>query len=92
MNLIHHDIKNLNILVEDKKYSKFIDWNLAFFYYSGLETRMHAGTFGYFPPEILMSTSYVTPAADVWSFGITIYKHFARHLPHPIQMDIEGRN
>lgn len=36
MNLIHHDIKSLNILVQDMKHAKFIDWNLGMFYYNGL--------------------------------------------------------
>lgn len=68
------------------KYSKIIDWNLGFFYYSGIESRIHGGTFGFFPPEVILSSSYPTPAVDVWSFGITIYRFFARHLPHPIGM------
>ena len=78
--IIHKDIKMGNILLhavtEDFKFFKLelIDWNLAVFYYTGFEHSKKGGTKCYYSPEILFKTDYLTPATDIWSLGIVMYK------------------
>lgn len=55
--VIHNDIKMGNIMVNSmglnfKFYEiQFIDWNLAMFYHTGLDTKMKQGTVCFYSPE-----------------------------------------
>ncbi len=58
-----------------------IDWNLASFYYLGMESTARKGTVCYFSPEQLMRTMHVTPAIDVWAFAIVMFTFFTDAKP-----------
>lgn len=39
---------------------------------------MFGGTPNHYPPEVMLHYTYITPAADVWSLGVTLHRFFAR--------------
>ncbi len=61
--------------------TQLIDWNLATFYYKGYESNTKKGTVCYYSPEVLMKSSHITPAIDVWSFAIVMWTFFTDGKP-----------
>ena len=54
-NIIHHDLKMGNVLVDIPNsnhliHPQLIDWNLASFYYPGVEEQIRKGTSCFYPP------------------------------------------
>ncbi|KAL7751503.1 hypothetical protein RI367_002964 [Sorochytrium milnesiophthora] len=72
--IIHRDIKDENIVVDDKYNVKLIDFGSASFLPK--DNRLFerfAGTMQYCPPEILRGEKYPGPPQEVWSLGILLY-------------------
>jgi eukaryotic-like serine/threonine-protein kinase len=80
--IIHNDIKMGNIILNsmglDFKFyeAQLIDWNLALFYYTGLDHNVKRGTVCFYSPEELLRTHYATPARDIWSLGVTMFTYY----------------
>lgn len=80
--IVHNDIKMGNVLINSiglnfKFYElQLIDWNLAKFYYKGMDELSKRGTVCYYSPEEMLRTIYVTPARDIWSLGIAMYTYY----------------
>lgn len=60
---------------------QLIDWNLAKFYYKGMDDISKRGTVCYYSPEELLRTIHVTPARDIWSLGIAMYTYYTNEKP-----------
>ncbi len=84
--LVHRDIKPDNILVGDDR-TRVVDFGLAFTSYASEivdaedEARSGAGTPTYMAPEVL-SGAPATPAADQFSFGVTLFEALYGVRPH----------
>ncbi|XP_041421599.1 traf2 and NCK-interacting protein kinase-like [Xenopus laevis] len=72
MNVIHHDLKGLNIMLTSSAQVKIIDFGLATV---GSKSNSTAGTINWMAPEVFAciedSTAQYDFKADVWSLGIT---------------------
>ncbi|OCT76856.1 hypothetical protein XELAEV_18032059mg [Xenopus laevis] len=72
MNVIHHDLKGLNIMLTSSAQVKIIDFGLATV---GSKSNSTAGTSNWMAPEVYAciedSTAQYDFKADVWSLGIT---------------------
>ncbi len=85
--IIHNDIKMGNIMVNSigpnyKFYElELIDWNLASFYYTGLDSDIKKGTVCYYSPEQLLLTYHITPAIDVWALGVVMFIFYTDSKP-----------
>ena len=80
-NICHLDIKPANILFDDNKVLKVADFGLAQFAKDGNLTDVFSGSGLYKAPEIIGKQPYDPFKADVWSFGVTLYKMVTGEFP-----------
>lgn len=84
--LVHRDIKPSNIFLDEGARGptpKLLDFGIAKLLgddSAGLDTEHPVGTPHYMPPELLDGAS-ATPAVDVWSMGIVLYRCLTGELP-----------
>jgi eukaryotic-like serine/threonine-protein kinase len=73
LGIVHRDIKPANIMITRTGQAKLTDFGIA---YTLGDTRLTRdgilGTQAYMAPE-LFETGEITPAADIWSLGATLY-------------------
>jgi serine/threonine protein kinase len=89
--IVHRDAKKGNVLVERASGRvKLLDFGLA---RSAQKNRgaeefqtnlgIISGTPGYMAPEQLLGRSGATPASDIYSFGVIVYRILTRSFPWP---------
>ncbi|KAJ3274418.1 hypothetical protein HDV01_003022 [Terramyces sp. JEL0728] len=73
--LVHRDIKDENILIDDQFRVKLIDFGSAQFFDRTGRRKFNTflGTKQYASPEILMQREYVGPEAEIWALGCCLY-------------------
>ncbi|KAJ3081010.1 hypothetical protein HK102_002639, partial [Quaeritorhiza haematococci] len=84
LGIVHRDIKDENILIDDKFNVKLIDFGSAAFVPAGAEGVFDRflGTLQYAPPEILQGNSYRGPEADIWALGCCLYIMLCGRFPY----------
>ena len=60
---------------------QLIDWNLASFYYTGIDLSAKRGTVCYYAPQQLFLTYHITPAIDIWALGVVMYIYYSDVKP-----------
>lgn len=81
MQVVHRDIKPTNILIDSAGRVKMIDFGLSAISEAGKLQGTFCGSPAYAPPEIILGTKYMGPAADVWSLGVLLYAMVGNKLP-----------
>jgi len=86
--VLHRDVKPHNILFRRDGRAVLMDFGIATFEGAAQVTRLHeiVGTPQYLAPELTLpssrrSTRDATPAADLWSLGITLYESVEGRAP-----------
>jgi protein-serine/threonine kinase len=79
--LVHGDVKDENILIDENGKVKLIDFGSASCFTQKKFTRF-LGTIQYASPEILRGdSSYDGPAAEVWALGCCLYTMLTGQIP-----------
>jgi len=86
--IIHRDIKLSNILVDESKNIKLIDFGVSNFMEEGAFRNTFCGTPAYASPEILLGEEYKGPEVDLWSLGVVLYSMLTTQFPFKTIADI----
>ena len=78
-NISHRDIKLENMLMDDTKNIKVIDFGFATTSLKPLN--VFCGTPNYMAPEIVAKKEYLGAPADIWACGIVLYVMLAGKFP-----------
>ena len=85
LGIVHRDIKPENIILNPISGKiKLVDFGFATNLNSSNHVYPHCGTPGFAAPELLDKTIIcITPQADVFSIGVTLYFMLFGELPYP---------
>lgn len=80
MNVIHRDIKLENVIFDENKVTKLVDFGFGVF---NRDKKLHVfcGTPSYMAPEIVKRKDYHGKAVDIWSLGIVLYALLVGRFP-----------
>ncbi|CAK4235077.1 unnamed protein product [Aphanomyces euteiches] len=78
--VIHRDFKSRNLLVDSQKGLKLTDFGISREVTEATMT-VGVGTFRWMAPEVIQGQAY-TVAADIYSFGMTLYELDSHQLPY----------
>ncbi|XP_013176984.1 PREDICTED: PAS domain-containing serine/threonine-protein kinase [Papilio xuthus] len=73
LNILHRDIKDENVIIDNKFHVKLIDFGSATFMSPDTLFSTFYGTTEYCSPEVLTGNKYAGPELEMWSMGITLY-------------------
>ncbi|KAJ0182722.1 hypothetical protein K1T71_002091 [Dendrolimus kikuchii] len=73
LNILHRDIKDENVIIDNKFHVKLIDFGSATFMSKDTLFSTFYGTTEYCSPEVLAGNKYAGPELEMWSMGITLY-------------------
>lgn len=80
--VIHRDIKMTNVLLDEKRNVKIIDFGFSICT-SSRNLSVSCGTPVYMAPEVLMKKNYNGKLTDVWSLGILLFNMLCGCFPFP---------
>lgn len=89
MEIIHHDIKPDNILIDDKGKFVITDFGISVRFRSTLrrnskrnaQEQNSGGSIAYMAPEMFREEAESVKASDIWAFGATLYEMMTGELP-----------
>lgn len=82
LGIVHRDIKDENVLLDDEGTVQLIDFGSAAYYKKDKTTfDTFGGTLDYCAPEILKGSKYEGPPQDIWSLGTLLYTLIYRENP-----------
>uniref|UniRef100_A0A8D8W4R4 Testis-specific serine/threonine-protein kinase 3 n=1 Tax=Cacopsylla melanoneura TaxID=428564 RepID=A0A8D8W4R4_9HEMI len=78
----HRDIKCENILITRCLTARLTDFGFSRFFKNAKElSSTFCGTTGYASPEIMKNISYNASKADIWAFGVVLYRILSKRYP-----------
>ncbi|XP_076325891.1 PAS domain-containing serine/threonine-protein kinase-like isoform X2 [Tachypleus tridentatus] len=73
LNIIHRDVKDENVILDQIFHAKLIDFGSATFLSPGKYYSTFCGTMEYCSPEVLVGNKYRGPELEMWALGVTLY-------------------
>ena len=73
LKIVHRDIKDENIIIDEQFVVKLIDFGSAAFIEPGKLFATFCGTVEYCAPEVLLGNKYPGPELDMFALGVTLY-------------------
>ena len=80
--IAHRDIKLENILLDDHRNVKLIDFGFSTCIPNDKKVKMFGGTPSYMAPENVNKTEYCGPPADVWACGVLLFTMLCGQFPY----------
>ena len=80
-NVVHRDLKLDNILLDDNKDVKVIDFGFSVVVNTVCKLNLFCGTSLYLAPEIVLRKDYWGPPVDVWTLGVILYTMLTGRFP-----------
>lgn len=80
-NVIHRDLKSLNLLVNTRLEIKISDFGLSRVIDKNQPMTSNIGTVAWIAPEIFSNKKLYTEKADVYSYGIILWELLTRQMP-----------
>jgi len=80
LHIIHRDIKLENILFDDERNMKLVDFGFSV-YVKDKKLKIFCGTPSYMAPEIIQRKEYFGRPVDVWSLGVLLYACLCGFFP-----------
>jgi serine/threonine protein kinase len=87
--ITHRDIKLENLLLDDEKNVKVIDFGFSTCIPNDKKVKIFCGTPSYMAPEIVNKTEYCGPPADIWALGVLLFTILCGQFPYRGQTDQE---
>lgn len=88
-NVVHRDLKLDNILLDENKNMKIIDFGFAVVVNTVCKLNLFCGTSLYMAPEIINRQDYWGPPVDIWSLGVILYTMLSGRFPFRGSNDME---
>ncbi len=85
----HRDIKLENLLMDEQREVKIIDFGFSTCIPNTKKIRIFCGTPSYMSPEIVTRKEYAGPPADVWALGVLLYAMLCGTFPFKGSTDKE---
>ena len=80
--ITHRDIKLENLLMDENKNIKLIDFGFSTFMPVEEKAKMFCGTPSYMSPEIVLKKEYCGPPADIWALGVLLFALLCGYFPY----------
>ena len=87
--ITHRDIKLENLLLDEDKNIKIIDFGFSTCIPNDKRVKIFCGTPSYMAPEIVNKTEYCGPPADVWALGVLLFTMLCGCFPYRGATDAE---
>lgn len=81
LRVLHRDVKDENIILDEKFHVKLIDFGSAAFMAPDRYFTTFCGTVEYCSPEVLQGNPYSGPELEMWALGVTLYTLFFEENP-----------
>ena len=81
LRIVHRDIKDENILLDETGCVHLIDFGSAAYFRKGRTFDTFGGTLEYCAPEVLKGKPYEGPPQDIWASGILLFTLIYRENP-----------
>jgi serine/threonine protein kinase len=83
--IAHRDLKSENIVFDERKNLKLVDFGLAKKFEQGeiLRTTTCCGSPNYAAPELFMKGDHAVFPPDIWALGVIVYSSIAETFPFP---------
>ena len=88
LKIVHRDIKLENIIIDNNKNVKIIDFGLSNIYPKTNILFSSCGSPCYAPPEMIMGINYTGSGTDIWSSGVVLFAMISGYLPF---MDLDEK-
>ncbi|MFH4975563.1 hypothetical protein AB6A40_002272 [Gnathostoma spinigerum] len=89
-NIIHRDVKDENVIIDQNFHCKLIDFGSAAYFGRDILFSTFCGTMEYCSPEVLNGNKYRGPELEMWSLGVLLYTLV--YLENPFQSPHETVN
>lgn len=80
--ITHRDIKLENLLMDENKNIKLIDFGFSTYMPNDQKVKMFCGTPSYMAPEIVLKKEYCGPPADIWALGVLLFALLSGYFPY----------